>query len=72
MHAWGLRSLETYRLLLQALDRVRGVTPDLTADFRLGDSTWDSEWDSHDWNAHDWEQSQWGEESEDVDHFPWP
>ena len=28
MHAWGIRSIETYRLLLQALDRVKGITPD--------------------------------------------
>ena len=50
MHTWGIRSIETYRLLLQALDRVKGIIPDLAQDFESGDPTWSAgAWDEERW-----------------------
>ena len=60
MHAWGIRSIETYRLLLQALDRVKGITPDLAQDFESGDPAL---------SAGAWDEEHW-EEPQGT--FPWP
>ena len=73
MNEWGLRSIETYRKLTTALDRVKGKASDIgtfeepppprTQNPGNGKFPWPHEWEEG-WNEDDWEKAEFGNEDD--------